>query len=119
VSVLSAVALGCQSYGELAEQPARIANPDDASRSALQELVNSIFGTDVLLADDAFVNSSLLVIENNPRPSLQNPEPQGRIMAEPMRLRLITTGTDCIVIDDRDGKRYPLPDTTCEAEAAQ
>ena len=65
-AALAAIAIGCQTYGSQGDQPARIVDPDDTSRAALQQVVNEVFGTEVLLADDAFVNSSLLTIEHTP-----------------------------------------------------
>ena len=112
--LMAATAIGCQTYGSQGDQPARIIDPDDASRTALQQVVNEVFGTEVLLADDALVNSSLLTIEHTPPSTLDNPNPQGRVMQEPFRLRLVVSGSDCIVIDERDGSRHALVDTQCE-----
>ena len=41
---LALTALGCQTYGSNFDKPARIVNPDDASRAALQDVVNTAFG---------------------------------------------------------------------------
>ena len=112
--MLAATAVGCQTYGSQGDQPARIVNPDDASRTALQQVVNEVFGTEVLLADDAFTTSSLLTIEHTPPATIDNPNPQGRVMQGPYRLRLVISGSDCIVIDERDESRHALVDTQCE-----
>ena len=114
LTVLAATAVGCQTYGSQGDQPARIVDPDDASRAALQQIVNEVFGTEVLLADDAFVNSSVLTIEHTPPSTLDNPNPQGRVMQGPYRLRLVINGSDCVVIDERDDSRHPLVETNCE-----
>ena len=109
-------ASGCQTYGSGTELPARIVDPDAASRAELQETVNSAFGTDVLLAENALTESSLLTIERTPPATLDNPNPQGRVMEEPFKLRLYKSGNDCILVDERDGARYTLAATSCEAE---
>lgn len=114
--VVALIATGCQTYSTAAEVPARIVNPDAASRDALQEAVNTAFGTEVILADTALTDSSLLTIERNPSPTLDNPNPQGRIMEDPFQLRLYKSGNDCVLVDERDGTRYPLAATSCEAE---
>jgi hypothetical protein len=114
LTVLAATAVGCQTYGSQGDQPARIVNPDDASRTALQQVVNEVFGTEVLLADDAFTTSSLLTIEHTPPATIDNPNPQGRVMQGPYRLHLVISGSDCIVIDERDDSRHALVDTNCE-----
>jgi hypothetical protein len=113
---LALTALGCQTNGSFVDKPARIVNPGDASRAALQDVVNTAFGTNVTLADNALTDSSLLTIERNPRPTMENPNPLGRNMEMPFQLRLYINGTDCVLIDQRDNSRYVLEMTTCAAE---
>jgi len=98
------------------DKPARIVNPDDASRAALQEAVNTMFGTNVTLADNALTDSSLLTIERSPKPTMENPNPLGRNMELPFQLRLVINGSDCVLIDQRDRSRHVLPHTSCQAE---
>ena len=109
-------ALGCQTLADGYDKPARIVNPDDASRAALRETVNRAFGVDVTLADNALTDSSVLTIERSPRPTMENPNPLGRNMEMPFQLRLVINGTDCVLIDQRDRTRYVLASTSCEAE---
>ena len=113
---LALTALGCQTYGSYFDKPARIVNPDDASRAVLQDVVNTAFGTNVTLADNALTDSSLLTIERSPRPTMENPNPLGRNMEMPFQLRLYINGNDCILVDQRDNSRYMLEKTTCAAE---
>ena len=113
---LALTTIGCQTFGSNVDMPARIVNPDDASRAALQNAVNSAFGTNVTLADNALTDSSLLTIERNPRPTMDNPNPQGRNMEMPFQLRLVINGTDCVLVDQRNNARYILANTSCEAE---
>ena len=96
--------------------PARITNPSDASQAALQYAVNDALNTEVLLAADALTGSSILVIERNPPRTMQNQPATGRNMDPPIRFRLVVNDADCILIDTRDGKRYPLENATCVAE---
>lgn len=107
---------GCQTVATDQDQPARIVDPDDASRAALQSVVDSVLKTQVILADNALTDSSFLSIERNPPRTMQNPNPQGRIMEPPLLFRLVLNGSDCILIDQRDRGRYLLENTTCEAE---
>ena len=113
---LALTALGCQTNGSFVDKRARIVNPGDASRAALQDVVNTALGTNVTLADNALTDSSLLTIERNPRPTMENPNPLGRNMEMPFQLRLYINGTDCILVDQRDNSRYVLEMTTCAAE---
>lgn len=107
---------GCQTVDTNNDRPARIVNPDAGSRAALQAAVNEALGTEVMLADDALTQSSLLLIERWPAGTMENPVPQGRILEKPIQFRLVIDGPDCILIDGRDGKRYMLKKATCEAE---
>lgn len=108
---------GCQTMNAAADVPALIAVPDDASRAALRETISAIFGgQDVPLADDALTKSSLLLIERNPRGSLEAPPATGRVMDEPIRFRLVKSGDECVLVDLRDESRHLLSDTACVPE---
>jgi len=112
VSALSA----CKTNAVHGEQAARIVDSTDASRAALQETVNALLNTDVTLADDALVDSSLLTIERNVPPKIGSPPAQGRIMDMPIQFQLITDGSNCVLIDKRDESRHLLENTVCAAE---
>tara|TARA_B110000116_G_scaffold270050_1_gene287269 strand:- start:1556 stop:1924 length:369 start_codon:yes stop_codon:yes gene_type:complete len=115
-TILFVVMLGCQTVEPDYDKPARIINVDDASRSALQNAVNTAIGTNVTLADNALTDTSLLTLENRPPRSITNPNPQGRIMEMPIQFQLIKNGNDCILINQRDRSRQVLSGTSCEAE---
>jgi len=106
--------MGCQTLA--GDKPARIINPDDASRAALQKAINAAMHSDVTLAEDALTKSSMLTIERNPPRTMKNPSPQGRIMEAPFRFRLVINHGECILIDERDQSRHILPATSCTAE---
>ena len=110
------VMVGCQTLANGEDVAARITNPTDHSRAALQNIVNDVLITDVALADDALTDSSVLIIEQHPPRNMQNPPSQGRNMDTPIRFRLVLNGSDCILIDQRDNSRYVLEMTTCAAE---
>lgn len=115
VAILAAVA-GCKNVAPDSGQPAIIVDPDDASRASLQQTVNTALGTEVLLADDALTATSLLVIERNPPQSMDSVPAQGRNMGTPIQLRLVSDGSACILIDQRDGSRHMLENTNCVVE---
>ncbi|MGA8205838.1 MAG: hypothetical protein WB812_15060 [Woeseiaceae bacterium] len=106
----------CQTAATADDRPARIVEPDAASRAALQRAVNDALNTDVALADDALTDSSLLIIERNPPKSMGSPPAQGRIMEAPIQFQLVTDGTHCLLVDRRDDSRRVLEDTRCAAE---
>ncbi len=108
--------VGCQTLAGGEDVSARITDPTDHSRAALQNAVNDALNTDVALADDALTASSVLIIVRNPPRNMQSPPAQGRNMDMPIRFRLVLNGSDCILIDQRDDSRYLLEKTTCAAE---
>ena len=107
---------GCQTFDVDDDRPARIVDPDTESRAALQAAVNEALGTEVMLADDALTESSLLAIERWPAGTMDNPVPQGRILERPIQFRLVINGSDCTLVDQRDGSRRVLLNTTCKAD---
>ena len=116
IAGIALVMVGCQTLASGEDVAARITNPTDYSRAALQNTVNVVLNTDVALADDALTDSSVLTIERNPPRSMQSPPAQGRNMDTPIQFRLVLNGSDCILIDQRDNSRYLLEKTTCAAE---
>ena len=116
-AILAAAALcGCQAIGADTERPARIIDPDDASRAALQAAVNEALGREVRLAANALTDNSLLVIEISPPQSVEKPSPTGRDMTKPLRFQLVKSGSDCVLVNMQDDSRQVLADTRCKAE---
>ena len=108
---------GCQTMNADADIPAVIVDADDASRAALRAALADAFGgRDVVIADDALTTSSVLAIERGPHRTINNPTPDGRILADPFRFRLVRRGEDCVLIDPRDESRRVLADTRCVPE---
>ena len=117
LATLAGIALaGCQTVTPDADRPARMVDADDASRAALGRAVDSLMGTHVTLAPDALVDSSYLTLETLPKPSMENPVPLGRDLSGPIRLRLLTDGTDCILLDTRTDARQRVDGIRCDAE---
>ena len=116
--VIAAVTIiaGCQTIAPEHEVGARIVDPDDASRAALQETVNKIMGSNVTIAKNALTTSSYLTIENRPQPTMENPVPMGRDYQRPVALRLVMDENECVLVDERNSARYLLRNTTCIAD---
>jgi hypothetical protein len=104
----------CKQVVPDANQPAVIVDPDDSSRAALQAAVNEELGTDVLLADDALTDTSILIVERKMPRAITGSPAQGRTMDAPVRFTLMTNGSDCVLVEDAGGTRYLLADTRCE-----
>jgi len=107
---------GCKNVAPDADQAAVITDPDAASRAALQQTVNTVLRTDVALASDALTDTSILIIERKMPQSIEGSPAQGRTMEMPIQFRLVTDGTNCILVDQRDASRHVLADTRCVTE---
>lgn len=107
--------VGCQTVATADDEPARITDPTEASRAALQQTVNATLHTNVTIADDALTDSSLLIVERAMPRSMSGSPAQGRTMEMPFQFRLVISGDDCVLIDQRDASRHVLQDTSCIA----
>jgi len=108
--------VACKNVVPDEEQAAIIVNPTDESRAALQQAVDAALNTRVLLADNALTDTSVLVIDRQVPRSIEGAPAQGRTMEMPFQFRLVTDGTNCVLIDKRDGSRQVLTNTECVAE---
>lgn len=104
----------CKHVAPDANQPAVIVEPSDASRAALQATVNRLLDTEVQLSADALTETSFLFIERRIPRSIDGSPAKGRNMEMPYRFTLLTNGTDCVLVDERDGSRHLLDATICE-----
>ncbi len=107
---------GCKNVAPDVDQAAVIVDPDAASRAALQATVNAVLHTEVALADDALTATSILSIERTIPQSIEGSPAQGRNMEMPIQFHLVTNGSECILIDQRDMSRTVLADTVCSVE---
>lgn len=107
---------GCQTLVTDGDVAARITNPTDDSRNALQSAVNDALDANVALASDALTDSSVLTIERNPPRSMDNLPAQGRNMDVPMQFRLVRNDGDCVLVYTADDSRRTLSDTSCIEE---
>jgi hypothetical protein len=105
----------CQTVATDADQSAIISAPNEASRAALQLAINTALNTDVTLADDALTDTDLLIIERTPPQSIAGSPAGGRTMDAPIQFRLVINDGECVLVDQRDGTRYPLANTRCTA----
>lgn len=108
---------GCRMNVVRDERPAVIVEPTGESRAELKRAVSELLsGRDVMLAENALTESSVLVVERNRIRSLDKPPLPGRDLGRPERFRLVTTGERCVVIHENDDERYELLKTECVAE---
>jgi len=106
---------GCKNVAPDADVAAVIVNPDEASRAALQAAVDSALQTNVPLTADALTETTILVIERRIPQTMDGSPAKGRTMDMPIQFHLVTNGAECVLIDQRNEKRYVLENTECTA----
>lgn len=111
------VSPACNTLSAEEDLPALITNPTPQSRAELQRVVTgALHGAPVTLADDALTRDSLLIIERKQQRDLQDRPLAGREFGRPMQFRLVITGSHCVLVQEPDGKRWELAETTCKAQ---
>lgn len=97
------------------EVPAVIDKPTVQSRGELARAVSdALNGAPVMLADDALTTDSRLIIEKaRPRDASGVPL-SGRDRDKPEIFRLVKAGEQCVLVQERTGKRTTLPSTHCQ-----
>jgi hypothetical protein len=88
--------------------PAVIVHPTPQSRAALLQAVTDALGAQPLLAEDALVRESVLIIERR--------HLEGRERSMPERFSLFKVADQCVLVHERTGRRSLLVQTRC-AEA--
>lgn len=120
--LVSVVAAACQSTGAdrpVPDVPALITESTATSTAELRDAVAAALpGRRILLADNAFTESSLLVVERRRHERLEGSLATGVADEEPQRFRLLLGTDNCELIHLNTGKRYPLPKTRCHPEPA-
>jgi hypothetical protein len=117
--VYGALMLGvtaCKTAPTEQDKAARIVDPDDASRAALQRVVDDALHTNVNLASDALTKSSILIIHGKSIRDSNGIPIDGRRHVPPIQFRLVTNRERCILIDQRDQSRHELENTRCKPE---
>lgn len=115
------ISAACQSVGsdEPGDVSALVAKPTSASTTEIRDVVeNALPGRNILLANDAFTKSSLLVIERRRHERLEGTLSSGVADETPQRFRLVLTGGKCELVHLNTGQRHTLNRTRCRAEEA-
>lgn len=115
------ISAACQSVGsdEPTNVSALVAESTPASTTEIRDVVeNALPGRNILLANDAFTKSSLLVIERRRHERLEGTLSSGVADETPQRFRLVLDGGKCEIVHLNSGKRHALNQTRCRAEEA-
>lgn len=113
------VVAACQGLGseETAGVSALRVEPTPASTTEIRNTVErALSGRRILLANDAFTESSLLVIERRRHERLEGVRSSGVADEAPHRFRLVLDDEQCELVHLNSGKRHALTRTRCRAE---
>lgn len=95
--------------------PATLTDTTSTTRSELNQIVSqALFGVEVNLADDALTKTSLLIIERSNQRTVNNDRILGRDLSMPEQFRLVTNDGQCLLIHQKNGKRYLLSLASCQ-----
>ena len=108
--------VACQVPATQPEVPAVIVNPTPQSRAQLANALSKmLYGSPVILADDALTRSSVLLIERRPARDASGVRIDGRDYGKAQTFTLIKSGSSCVLVSARNGSRVTLTDVTCRA----
>lgn len=97
-------------------QPALLVNPNPASRAELLGIVRAALNNAPLtLADSAFTQDSILLIERTPRVDANGLLINGREVAMPERFLLSIQGSRCMLTHERTQQHWLLPQSQCRS----
>jgi hypothetical protein len=109
-------AAGCRTVAARQDVPAIITEPSSQSRAELEQAVSAALnGASVTLRDDALTREDTLVVERIRHRDPNGLLVEGRDMGHPERFHLVKSGSDCVLVQENTGRRFPLSQTTCAA----
>jgi hypothetical protein len=104
----------CATVSPQRDVPAVIASPTPESRAELLRVVSrALNGAPVTIADDALTHDSALIIERARARGADGAPLTGRDTGKPEHFRLVKSGSRCVLVHERTGKRYPLASASC------
>jgi len=116
IALLGAMGLSSACMPSIAEKDvgALIVEPDSNSRAELLQVVSAALGqAEILLGDDALVESSQLIITRKQHKSIQNGVLLGRSYELPEHFNLVINQGRCTLVRQKTGQRWQLRQTRC------
>lgn len=99
--------------------PPAIMDSTPPASADIQKAVVAALGKDVLIADDALTNSSLLIIERRVPRTMEGRFGNGRTPHAPETFQLVLDGGKCVLVHIRTGESYPLVNARCHPAPAK
>lgn len=121
IAVLGAIFLIAACMPSIAEKDVSglIVEPDANSRAEILGIVSAALDhTDIILADDALLHSSQLIITRKQHKNIQNGVLLGRSYELPEHFNLVIDQGRCTLIRQKTGERWQLKQTQCVVNEA-
>ena len=121
--VLVFAMVACGRFTDVVSRPAKTndtavaairLSPSADANVALSVAISSALGNiTISLSSNALTETSLLMIERDSHYSINGRVATGRMMERPEKLQLFLEGSQCLLVYERTGTRYPLAATVC------
>jgi hypothetical protein len=94
--------------------PAVLTNPTGRSHAELAKVVSrAMNGAPVTIADSALTSDDVLIVDRVVRRDARGVELNGRETGRPEHFRLVKSGSRCVLVHERTGRRWTLRSATC------
>lgn len=115
LSVVGTLALaGCPPRLPPPDVPAVLTSPTEQGHADLVRVVSrAMNGASVTLADAALTADDTLIVQRTPHRDAQGVDVAGRETGRPEHFRLVKSGSRCVLVHERTGRRWTLTSATC------
>ncbi|GAA4898915.1 hypothetical protein [Ferrimonas pelagia] len=97
-------------------QPALLLTPDATAYAELSEAIARLMEMNqVMLAEDAFTETSVLTLERKAHTDPQGRPLMGRSLEKPVTVELQRLAGECVIVHLATGQRIALPSVRCQA----
>ena len=104
----------CPARPRPADVPAVLVSPTAECRAELVRVVSAALnGAPVTLADDALVRDDEIIVQRAPRRDPEGRLLDGRETRRPEHFRLVRSGSRCVLVHERTGRRWTLASAEC------
>jgi hypothetical protein len=105
---------GCLPHVAPRDVSAVLTNPTAQTHAELVRVVSQAMnGAPVTIANTALTADDVLIVERTIRRDARGRELNGRETGRPEHFRLVKSGSRCVLVHERTGRRWTLESATC------
>jgi hypothetical protein len=105
---------GCLLRVSPPDVPAVLTNPTGRTHAEVARVVGrAMNGAPVTIADSALTSDDVLIVDRVVRRDARGVDLNGRETGRPEHFRLVKSGTRCVLVHERTGRRWTLTSATC------